>query len=163
MSKIKVHELAKELNVDNKDIIDAAKKLKVAVTSHLNSIEDTDAKKIRDMLKNKEAKKENKREKDSIKTTGQVIIRREVIIEEEKKSNTSKENQKEGIGFNTQRRNKDFNIVYRERPSKPMTVSELFGIKPKKEVKQEEKKEEKVISKEAEMPKAVSSENKVVA
>ena len=142
MSKIKIYEIAKELDVDNKDVINIAKKLGVNVASHLSSIDDADAKKIRDNFK----KKENKKEKEDIKTTGQVIIRRQVIVEEEKKNNVIKEDQKAGIGFNTQRRNKDYNIVYRERPSKPMTVNELFGIKPK-EVKQEKKEEQKVIEK----------------
>ena len=142
MSKIKIYEIAKELDVDNKDVINIAKKLGVKVASHLSSIDDADAKKIRDNFK----KKENKKEKEDIKTTGQVIIRRQVIVEEEKKNNVIKEDQKAGIGFNTQRRNKDYNIVYRERPSKPMTVNELFGIKPK-EVKQEKKEEQKVIEK----------------
>ena len=142
MSKIKIYEIAKELDVDNKDVINIAKKLGVKVASHLSSIDDADAKKIRDNFK----KKENKKEKEDIKTTGQVIIRRQVIVEEEKKNNVIKEDQKAGIGFNTQRRNKDYNIVYRERPSKPMTVNELFGIKPK-EVKQEKKEEQKIIEK----------------
>ena len=142
MSKIKIYEIAKELDVDNKDVINIAKKLGVNVASHLSSIDDADAKKIRDNFK----KKENKKEKEDIKTTGQVIIRRQVIVEEEKKNNVIKEDQKAGIGFNTQRRNKDYNIVYRERPSKPMTVNELFGIKPK-EVKQEKKEEPKIIEK----------------
>ena len=85
-----------------------------------------------------EAKTEKK---DEIKTTGQIIIRREVIVED-KKQETNK-NQKNGIGFNVQRRNKDFNIVYREKPTKPMTVNELFGIKPKATKKEEPKVEEK--------------------
>ncbi len=143
MSKIKIYEIAKELEVDNKDIIDIAKKLGIDVANHLSSIDDADAKKIRENFK----KKDNKKEREEIKTTGQVIIRRQVIVEEEKKNNVVREDQKAGIGFNTQRRNKDYNIVYRERPSKPMTVNELFGIKPK-EVKAEKKDEPKVVEKE---------------
>ena len=47
------------------------------------------------------------------------------------------------------KQNKDFNIVYRNKPNKPKTVSELFGLKteePKregKEVAKETAKEEK--------------------
>ena len=44
------------------------------------------------------------------------------------------------------KQNKDYNIVYRNKPNKPLTVSELFGLnKPqqKQEEKQEEKPEEK--------------------
>ncbi len=143
MSKVKIYEIAKELNMDSKELVEEAKKIGIEAKSHLSSIEEADAKKLKDNLKKKtNNKKESKKEKEEIKTTGQVIIRREVIVEEEKKQVQSRDEQKSGIGFNTQRRNKDFNIVYREKPSKPMTVNELFGLKPKveKEVKKEEPK-----------------------
>lgn len=151
MGKVKIHELAKELKLENKEILEVAKKLGIKASSHLSSIEESDAKKIKENVKKKP---ENK--KEEIKTTGQVIIRREVIVEEEKKPVHNRDNQKIGIGFDTQRRNKDFNIVYREKPTKPMTVNELFGIKPKKVeekpkvVKEEsaQKVEEKVTVKE---------------
>ena len=48
MAKIKIYEIAKELNVDNKSIIDAANKIGLAVKSHLSAIEEDEAKKIRD-------------------------------------------------------------------------------------------------------------------
>ena len=146
MAKIKIHELAKELKLGNKEVIEIANKLGLGVTSHLNAIEENDANKIRESIKSEEKKSE-------VKTTGQVIIRREVIVsdEEEEKEKKRKEESKrktQDLGF-TQKRNKDYNIVYREKPTKPMTVSELFGIKPKKEEKKQEVKEtEKVVKKE---------------
>lgn len=146
MSKIKIHELAKELKIENKEIIELANKLGMNVTSHLNAIEDKEADKIRENLKKREKKEE-------VKTTGQVIIRREVIlsdeeIEKEKKKQEEARKKSADLGF-SQRRNRDYNIVYREKPTKPLTVNELFGIKPKKEEKKEVKKEEpKVMPKE---------------
>ena len=146
MAKIKIHELAKELKLGNKEVIEIANKLGLKVTSHLNAIEPQDADRIREKVKGEDKKSE-------VKTTGQVIIRREVIVsdEEEEKEKKKKEESKrktEDLGF-TQKRNKDYNIVYREKPTKPMTVSELFGIKPKKEEKiQEVKKQEEVVIKE---------------
>lgn len=174
MGKIKIYELAKELNVDNKELLETAHKLGITAKSHLSSIEEDEAMKIKNNFKSKSVKKEelkvkeNKKivnkdekqsknkadakeikvEKNDIKTTGQVIIRREVVMTEEKKETNIKE-QKTGIGFDTtQRRNRDFNIVYREKPTKPMTVNELFGIKPKKEENKKEPiiKEEPVVS-----------------
>ena len=137
MGKIKIHELAKELKLENKEVIEMANKLGLNVTSHLNAIEEKDADKIRNNLSKKDKKEE-------VKTTGQVIIRREVIVsddEEEKERKKQEEVRKKSadLGFN-KRRNKDYNIVYREKPVKPMTVNELFGIKPKKEEKKEEEK-----------------------
>jgi len=149
LAKIKIYEIAKELKIDNKDVLETAKKMGLKVTSHLSGIEENDVKRLKENLKKSEKdikpekmeKKAKTEKKDEIKTTGQIIIRREVIVEDKKQE--INKNQKNGIGFNVQRRNKDFNIVYREKPTKPMTVNELFGIKPKATKKEEPKVEEK--------------------
>ena len=67
LSKIKIYEIAKELDVDNKDVIKIAKKLGVKVASHLSSIDDADAKKIRDNFKRKKIKKKKKILKQQVK------------------------------------------------------------------------------------------------
>ena len=128
--------------------------------SHLSGIEEEEAKRIEDDINKKENKKQEKEivKKEKIGTKKEekapVIIRREVIISQEaeqtkKKEPVKKENKKNNVGFVERKQNKDYNIVYRNKPSKPMTVSELFGLKkeePKKEekvkVEQENKKEE---------------------
>lgn len=156
MAKIKIYEIAKELNVDNKSIIDAANKIGLAVKSHLSAIEEDEAKKIRDTFTPKAAVKEEKKVKSNNNeiARGPVIIRREVIVNEEK-ATPVKEKPKNNIGFNNARnRSSDYNIVYREKQAKPMSVNELFGIKPKKEepkkvvTKEETKKVEDVEKKE---------------
>ena len=59
------------------------------------------------------------------------------------------EQKKKEVGFVERNTNKDFNIVYRNKPSKPMTVSELFGLKtPETKPAQAEVKAEKVEIKE---------------
>lgn len=64
-----------------------------------------------------------------------VIIRREVIFsEEESKSqngNKSQSGGKRDVGFVERTNKNDYNIVYRNKQTKPLTVSELFGLKPK--------------------------------
>ena len=156
MAKIKIYEIAKELNVDNKSIIDAANKIGLAVKSHLSAIEEDEAKKIRDTFTPKAAVKEEKKVKSNNNeiARGPVIIRREVIVNEEK-ATPVKEKPKNNIGFNSARnRSNDYNIVYREKQAKPMSVNELFGIKLKKEepkkvvAKEETKKVEDVEKKE---------------
>ena len=156
MAKIKIYEIAKELNVDNKSIIDGANKIGLAVKSHLSAIEEDEAKKIRDTFTPKAAVKEEKKAKSNNNeiARGPVIIRREVIVNEEK-ATPVKEKPKNNIGFNNARnRSNDYNIVYREKQAKPMSVNELFGIKPKKEepkkvvTKEETKKVEDVEKKE---------------
>ncbi len=148
LSKMKIYELARELKLENKELISMAQKLGIDVKSHMSGIDELGVKKIRENM-NKQSKEKNEVKKNEVKTTGQVIIRREVIVENENdasKNTKPVKNSREGIGFN-QNRKKDYNIVYRERPSKPMTVNELFGIKPKKEEKPVAKPEAKVEAK----------------
>ena len=159
MGKIKIYEIAKKLNLTSKEVLDVAKKLNIDVKSHLSGVEEDEASKIESKLKGngtkKEVKKETKKqEKGTTKAKQEskkdekapVIIRREVIIEDEqdkKKEEAKKQEKKNNIGFVERKQNKDYNIVYRNKPSKPMTVSELFGLN-KEEKKETKKEEEKV-------------------
>ncbi len=73
-----------------------------------------------------------------------VIIRRAVIINNDEEKKEPEKNKKKEVGFIEKKRNKDYNIVYRDKPTKPLTVSELLGIaKKKKEPEAVEEKEEK--------------------
>ena len=47
MSKIRVYELAKELGIDNKDLITRLEKLGIAVKAHSSSLEEDDAQRVR--------------------------------------------------------------------------------------------------------------------
>ena len=142
MDKIKVHELAKKLNVNSKEIMAKALELGIEVKSHLSTITNKEAEKItRSMGKVEKEKNETKKE---IVSDQPVIMRRTVIIndDEDKKEEEKKDTKKQDIGFIDKNRKKDYNIVYRNKQSKPMSVAELFGI-PEKNKKQEPKKEEK--------------------
>ena len=163
MGKIKIHELAKEIGMASKDVLEKAKSLGIDVSSHLSNVTDEQATEIRNAYsknnKNnvkkenkveskKEAKKETK--KDNKKDTP-VIIRREVILndEEDSKKETKKSEERKDVGFVKRRNNNDYNIVYRNKPNKPLTVNELFGLgkkeeKPKADVKVESVKKEEV-------------------
>ena len=160
MGKIKIHEIAKEIGLTSKEIIEKAKELGIEAKTHMSGVEEQEAEKIKSAFqkieKKLEAKKEetkkDEKKKEEKKPSAPVIIRREVIItdEEEKqkeKEAKQKEQKNKQVGFVERNKNADYNIVYRNKPTKPMTVSELFGIgkkeEPKKEVKQEIKQEEK--------------------
>ena len=160
MGKIKLYDIAKELNLTSKDILEIAKKLNIDAKSHLSSVEESEAERIRESAKSFKPKKEDKKQDKSKidKNETPVIIRREVIINDEnhvQKEQTKKEEKRNNhVGFVERKQNKDYNIVYRNKPTKPMTVDELFGIK--KEAKKEEpveapKVEEKVEVKENNM------------
>jgi len=51
--KIRVYELSRDLNLENKDILDAAQKLSISVKSHSSSISLSDAKKIKNLINKK--------------------------------------------------------------------------------------------------------------
>ena len=158
MGKIKIYEIAKKLNLTSKEVLDVAQKLNIDVKSHLSGVEEDAAKKIEEHLSGNKSKKQEKGTTNKGKAESKkeekapVIIRREVIISEEdeqakKKEIEKKQAKKNNVGFVERKQNKDYNIVYRNKQSKPMTVSELFGLN-KEEPKKEEVKEEKETSKE---------------
>ena len=153
MGKIKIYEIAKKLDLTSKEILEVAQKLNIDVKSHMSSVDENDAKKIESNV--------SKKKETSTKTTNAkkeekapVIIRREVIVTEEtnKKHEEKKhETKNNNIGFVERKQNKDFNIVYRNKPNKPKTVNELFGLnkpEPKPEVKTEPTKAEEPVREE---------------
>ena len=161
LGKMKIHELAKEIDKTSKEIITVAQELGIEAKSHMSSLEEKDIEKIKKKLSGEKVEAKNKKEevkeqKEAKKESSPVIIRRQVIIsdeeikrreEEEKKKKQEKRNN--GVGFVERNRNTDYNIVYRNKPTKPMTVSELFGLKDNK--KEEKKKRKRKTKKSATM------------
>ena len=167
MGKIKLYDIAKEFDMSSKDILAIAVKLNIDAKSHLSSVSDEDAERIRKEAKNTNKTKQNNVKKDSKKVadnkgTTPVIIRREVIVEDTTKKSAVPEKKEErksnNVGF-VERKNKDFNIVYRNKPSKPMTFDELFG--KKKEDKKEEKVEEKKVEEQPKVQEQVQENLKI--
>ena len=167
MGKIKLYDIAKEFDMSSKDILAIAVKLNIDAKSHLSSVSDEDAEKIRKEAKNTNKTKQNNVKKDSKKVADNkgatpVIIRREVIVEDTTKKSAVPEKKEErksnNVGF-VERKNKDFNIVYRNKPSKPMTFDELFG--KKKEDKKEEKVEEKKVEEQPKVQEQVKENLKI--
>ena len=50
MGKIKIHEIAKKIGVNSKDIIEQALKLGIEAKTHLSGVDEKDAKKIEEKL-----------------------------------------------------------------------------------------------------------------
>lgn len=156
MGKVKIHEIAKEIGISNKEILEKAKELGIVASSHLSAIDEKESEKLKNSFKRNNAKKDNdvKKQKDvkldnkskSKKESTPVIIRREVIInDDQNKKEEKKVEKRKDVGFVERDKNKDYNIVYRKQPVKPLTASELFGLKPKK---QEEKPQETPVKQE---------------
>ena len=166
MGKIKIHEIAKEVGMASKEIIKIANEMGINVTSHLSAVDDEQAAKIKEKANKKEGTSGKTVKKESTssntkKAETPVIIRREVIISEEdensKKNKEAKEKGHKEVGFVERRNKQDYNIVYRNKQTKPLTVSELFGLKPKAEKKEEKKEETKEIENKAEKKEEVSN------
>ena len=139
MDKMKVHELAKKLKVNSKNVIECASKLGITLKSYLSSITVEEAEKIAKSMK--KADKEKNEVKKEIGSDKPVIMRRTVIInDDEKKTEQKSQSKKSDVGFVEKNRKKDYNIVYRNKQSKPMSVAELFGIQTKEPEKKEEVK-----------------------
>ena len=56
--KIRLNELSRDLNLDNKDILDAAQKLSISVKRHSISISAEEAKNIKNLINNKSSAKQ---------------------------------------------------------------------------------------------------------
>ena len=171
MGKIKIHEIAKELGLTSKQIIEKANSLGIEVSSHLSSVDEKQAKTIKDSFVGKSNKKsesieektskseKGKKSKDEKKNETPVIIRREVIINDEpKKVEEKPKNNRNDVGFVERNKNQDYNIVYRNKTTKPMTFSELFGIKDNKKEKTESPKSQ--VNKNVEETKKVDEDKK---
>ena len=168
MGKMKLYELAKEMNLSSKELLEQAKAIGIGIKSHLSVISDDDIKNLKEKYKRQEKTETRKEEKkpktenapkkdNSNKKDNPVIIRREVILEDDNKERKQETKPKDNnkTPFIQRNQKKDFNIVYRNKPTKPMTVSELFGLnkeepkKEKEEIKKEENKiQEDVVKKE---------------
>ena len=77
MSKTRIHELAKELNVSTKDLIDSAHSLGYDVKNHMSALEDQEIKQIKgrfmkkapDNIENKAESTENKVKEQKVAST----------------------------------------------------------------------------------------------
>jgi len=151
LEKIKIYEVAKELEIESKKLLEIAVKNGIDAKSHLSSISENDYEKLKSIVKGRkdnkiekninDNKSDNKKDKTKKTSETPVIIRREVIINDNKNKESVKKpenNQKENVGFINQNRNKDYNIVYRNKQTKPLTMNELFGIGKKEEKPKEE-------------------------
>ena len=77
MSRMRVHELAKELNMNNKDLIERLLKLGIQVKNHMSTLTELTVQKVRQQFA------EAKTEKVEEKRIGRAVIRRRKRVAEE--------------------------------------------------------------------------------
>ena len=140
MAKKRVHELAKELNMENKDLIARLEKIGITVKSHSSSLEDSEVEKIKEVMLAGESRQIVE---ERIKST---VIRRRAVRapleeaplaeEEQKAEDLSKKQEDESLTKPEDKAGKD----KKEAPAKaPVTPApEAFGPPRKKLPKSEE-------------------------
>ena len=132
MGKMKVYELAEELGMQSKELVEKLIDLKYDIKNHMSILEEADIDKIRKQLKvGKEPKKDNaKKEKKPI---APVIIRREITRIETEEPETKKDTKRpirDDLGVVQRRTDASMNIKYRTPPKK------IASITPKEEPKE---------------------------
>ena len=94
MAKIRVYELAKELNISSKELITLLEQeFSVEVKNHMSAIEDEDADLIKELLSGKEKSEKTKEEDDEIETTAKNQIKESI---NNKKSNKRDDKNEKG-------------------------------------------------------------------
>ena len=174
MGRIKVHELAKELNMTSKELMDKLIKLNYNVKSHLSTLEEDEVEKIKKQLKgnNSNSASNGKNEKDipkkEKKPIAPVIIRREVTRIESSnpqiKRMESKESSRDELGVVQRRTDTSMNIKYRTPPRQIGSITPKTEVSKTEPVKNEVKKVEslKIDSKKEENKEEIVSKEKVI-
>lgn len=174
MGRMKVHELAKELNMTSKELMDKLIKLNYNVKSHLSTLEEDEVEKIKKQLKenNFNSASNGKNEKDipkkEKKPIAPVIIRREVTRIESSnppiKRMDSKESSRDELGVVQRRTDTSMNIKYRTPPRQIGSITPKTEVSKTEPVKNEVKKVEslKVDSKKEDIKEEIVSKEKVI-
>ena len=140
MGKIKVHELAKELGMQSKELVDKLINMQYDVKNHMSSLDDSDAEKIRKHFKGEKENIADSAKKNKKVPVSPVIIRREVTRIETTEPAVKKDvrRQDDGLGVVQRRSDISMNIKYRTPPRKigsitPNKVNQKTVVAPKTE------------------------------
>lgn len=138
MSKKRVYEFAKELNMSSKEVLELAESQGLTYKSHMASMEDEDMKKIKDATKNKSSQKQTTK-KDSNK--GQEKKKDQKAESNKKQSKNNKQNKQTNQNGQSKKHNQNKQNNQRKKPNKkdktPKTKSN-----PKKRTTNESEKAE---------------------
>ena len=142
MGKMKVHELAKELGIQSKDLVEKLKNMGYDVKNHLSTLEDNEIIKIKKKLNKTDNTKSDTTKKEK-KPIAPVIIRREVTrietVGNERANNQANKSNHDELGVVQRRTNTTMNIKYRTDSKK---VNNITANSKKEETKNELQKQE---------------------
>jgi translation initiation factor IF-2 len=147
MAKLRVHELARELNLTNKILLDRMKKLNMSVRSHMSALDDNDVQTIRDSFI--ASKKNRNVEEERVKST--VIRRRRKGAKQQSEAVRKDTVRKDTVRKDTVRKDEK-NETKQDRPSKDTDTkgarsdmqSEDGKLKPKKSKHRNRRNKQKI-------------------
>lgn len=144
MGKMKVHELAKELGMPSKDLVDKLISMKYDIKNHMSTLEDSDIEKIKKQFNSSKKDSADSFRKAKKAPMSPVIIRREVTRIETVDDHVVKpvKRSDDGLGVVQRRSDVSMNIKYRTPPRK------IGSITPQKPQVQEASKSAEVVKKE---------------
>jgi len=142
MAKIRVYELAKDLNMTNKALLNKMKELKIEVKSHMSSLKDSDISKIRKKCLGKTKKKQKdvqnkppviRRRKQTAEEIADPEVQETIEIQEETKPEQEKVIKKK-------------KSAKEEKKLKPAVVSDDKSEEREKEIKKDVEKKKQTTS-----------------
>ncbi|GBG05150.1 translation initiation factor IF-2 [Lactobacillus rodentium] len=104
MAKKRIYEVAKELNIDNKTVVDKAKELGFDVKSHMSSLDDNEAKKLTEVFSKKQTSGQSNSSKKTKIKISVGAIRRPKHSDKKKNFSNKKNDSKKTAGQNENRK-----------------------------------------------------------
>lgn len=141
MTKKRIYEIAKELGIDNKVVVNKAKDLGFDVKSHMSSLEDSEVDQLKDNLRNSAPAKDKDKDK-SVKKINKIKISVTSIRKNEKKHEEEKisSNHQNKRHLNNHRRQKESNTKQHannsQKTAKPVAQDLLKQLKHKQRVEE---------------------------
>ncbi|WP_223894919.1 translation initiation factor IF-2 [Lactobacillus helsingborgensis] len=149
MTKTRIYELAKELGIDNKAVVNKAKELGFDVKNHMSSLEDSQVNQIKGSFRSSApAKKQEKPAKKSSKIKISVTsIRKNEKKHEENKGNRNNRRNNQHRANNRTRQGQDRN---KQRSNPSQKVSKPVAQDLLKQLKQKQRVEENTLNRQTE-------------
>ncbi|MDN6195022.1 MAG: translation initiation factor IF-2 [Atopostipes suicloacalis] len=137
MSKKRVYEFARELDVESKEVLDKSKEIGINIKSHMSSITEDEMKKIKESIKGNDSS-EAKTQKKSKKHTEQ---NNKDKATQSKQKNTKQKNTKKKDGNNKQKNNKqNKKNAQKKEEKKPIVAKRTTNEKERAELLKKKKK-----------------------
>jgi translation initiation factor IF-2 len=131
MSKTRVYELAKELNISSKDLISKLNDLDIRVKNHMSTLEDEEVELIKDLLTEKpEEEKKIKAEETNLEEKEEKGIEEDSFYEDREEKRAYKKSYKKGSKKNKKLQRKfTFEAPSSEEEVKIITLPEFLTVK----------------------------------